>query len=103
MEGADNKLAGEQTLRPRLLGERRWKKKKKSRGSHEEVGGVAEFFIYLFIFFWLLLYSNDHLDKGMVEETALHSINWAFVVTELLMMYKRSSAALSWTMRALCL
>lgn len=74
------------------------RKKKKSRGSHEEVGGAAEV-----LFFWLLLYSNDHLDKGMVEETALHSINWAFVVTELLMMYKGSSAALSWTMRALCL
>lgn len=50
----------------------------------------------------ILHYPNDHLHKRMGEETTLHSINSAFVVSELLMMYKGSSAPLSWTMHALC-
>lgn len=50
----------------------------------------------------ILHYPNDHLNKRMGEETTLHSINSAFVVSELLMMYKGSSALLSWTMHALC-
>lgn len=45
---------------------------------------------------------NDRLNKPMGAETTLHSINCAFVVSELLMMYKGGSAALVWTMRALC-
>lgn len=43
---------------------------------------------------------NDRWDKRMGEETTLHSINSAFVVSELLMMYKGNSALLSRTMRA---
>lgn len=50
----------------------------------------------------ILHYPNDHLNKRMGEETTLHSINSAFVVSELLMMYKGSSAPHSWTMHALC-
>lgn len=45
---------------------------------------------------------NDRLNKPMGAETTLHSINCAFVVSELLMMYKGSSAAPAWTTRALC-
>lgn len=51
---------------------------------------------------FILHYTNDHLNKRMGEETALHSINSAFVVSELLMMYKGSPAPVSWTMHALC-
>lgn len=39
---------------------------------------------------------NDHLSK----RTTLHSINSSFVVAELLMMHKGSSALLSWTIHA---
>ena len=48
----------------------------------------------------ILHYPNDHLSKRMGEETTLHSINRSFVVGELLLMYKGSSALLSWTIHA---
>lgn len=43
---------------------------------------------------------NDHWNKRMGEEITLHSINSAFVVSELLMIYKGNTALLSRTMRA---
>ena len=61
------------------------------------MGGVVEFWVGAQREGIVLLYPNDHLNKLMGEETTLHSINSTFVVSELLMMYKGSAAALSRT------
>lgn len=67
------------------------------------MGGVIEFWVEAQKEEIILHYPYDHLNKRMGEETTLHSITSAFVVSELLMMYKRSPALLSWTMHPLCL
>lgn len=66
------------------------------------MGGVTEFWVEAQKERIILHYPNDHFNKRMGEETTLHSINSAFVVSELLMVYKGSPAPLARTIHALC-